>query len=581
IFINAAGVAAFYILYAFIVSRAFKFPVSRPDSPFTFQLRSKLALTRKRMTTLSVAMYSAMVYSLDIKKSLSILPSETLEKCSAIFLFYLFLAILWFNSCPLKEHEDLNTGKRLGHVTRMFRFNLAVIIPWFLASLVIDISSLFPEKWILFIENTEWAQVVLFPVFLFFIAVFAPVIILRVWGCQAIDDPDFLQFVKATCDKAQVKIRRTILWPLLEPQIVTAGVIGIINRFRYILLTPSLIRLLSQNEMRSVIAHELGHARYHHLFYNLILFLCFALFTFSYPDFFMLLLLHSGFMVRFPDLFSTTQSGLFNLFFWGGMILSLLLFFRYIFGYYSRNFERQADNFSLTLTGNSVPLTNALTKVALINGMDIHAPNWHHFGIRQRIESLKACEKNPELSLLHDRKITRLKLLCNAIFLLLLILASFSLLKTPGETVKRKLIEGQLSQMIEKEMNNPELYLLQAQLKTEQGEYEESIDAYKKVLSLAPENSTALNNLAWLYVTVEDTHLQNHQESLVLAKKAVSIERKPHTLDTLAEAYFANGDIDNAIQTENEALLLEKKDKSHYKKQLRKYRQEKQGSSKR
>ncbi|MBW2179404.1 MAG: hypothetical protein JRG81_03380, partial [Deltaproteobacteria bacterium] len=50
------------------------------------------------------------------------------------------------------------------------------------------------------------------------------------------------------------------------------------------------------------------------------------------------------------------------------------------------------------------------------------------------------------------------------------------------------------------------------------------------------------------------------------------IRKEPHILDTLAESYFVNDMYNEAVATEMKALELAKADRSHYEKQLIKYR---------
>jgi hypothetical protein len=57
----------------------------------------------------------------------------------------------------------------------------------------------------------------------------------------------------------------------------------------------------------------------------------------------------------------------------------------------------------------------------------------------------------------------------------------------------------------------------------------------------------------------------------VLAKKAVELERSPVFLDTLAEAYYANGFVQEAIEIIKEAIRLETGSTDYYEKQLRKF----------
>jgi tetratricopeptide (TPR) repeat protein len=68
----------------------------------------------------------------------------------------------------------------------------------------------------------------------------------------------------------------------------------------------------------------------------------------------------------------------------------------------------------------------------------------------------------------------------------------------------------------------------------------------------------AWNELAWTYATSRDPRYRHSAKALEYAEKAVSLSegKMPEILDTLAEAYFVNGDFDKAIETERKALEL-------------------------
>jgi membrane associated rhomboid family serine protease len=72
----------------------------------------------------------------------------------------------------------------------------------------------------------------------------------------------------------------------------------------------------------------------------------------------------------------------------------------------------------------------------------------------------------------------------------------------------------------------------------------------------------AQNNLAWFLLTTDDAALHNPVEALRYAEKGVKGDEKehgkrnPNYLDTLAEAYFANGRFAEAVKTEQEVLSL-------------------------
>jgi len=72
-------------------------------------------------------------------------------------------------------------------------------------------------------------------------------------------------------------------------------------------------------------------------------------------------------------------------------------------------------------------------------------------------------------------------------------------------------------------------------------------------------------------VTAPEERLRDEPRALDLAKKAVSLERSPIYLDTLAEAYYAVGFNTEAVAVIKEAIALEKGDTHYYEKQLEKF----------
>jgi uncharacterized protein len=80
----------------------------------------------------------------------------------------------------------------------------------------------------------------------------------------------------------------------------------------------------------------------------------------------------------------------------------------------------------------------------------------------------------------------------------------------------------------------------------------------------------ALNNLAELMATTKEPTIRNPQQAIALATKAVAAGSNPDYLDTLAAAYFADGQTDKAVATEEKALARDPENDS-YKKAMQKY----------
>ena len=99
-------------------------------------------------------------------------------------------------------------------------------------------------------------------------------------------------------------------------------------------------------------------------------------------------------------------------------------------------------------------------------------------------------------------------------------------------------------------------------------------EAYEKALAVEPAHAEVLNNLAWLLVTSKDPNWYDPQTALALARQAAELKPVAHVLDTLAEAYFANGEKDEAIRFGRMALELARMDKPYFEKQLERFQKE-------
>ena len=84
----------------------------------------------------------------------------------------------------------------------------------------------------------------------------------------------------------------------------------------------------------------------------------------------------------------------------------------------------------------------------------------------------------------------------------------------------------------------------------------------------------AWNNLGWLYATAKDPRFRDPAGAVECALKAVALtdEKEPSYLDTLAEAYFVSGEQGKAGETIRKAIALEPNNK-YYQEQLDRFEQ--------
>jgi tetratricopeptide (TPR) repeat protein len=360
-------------------------------------------------------------------------------------------------------------------------------------------------------------------------------------------------------------------WPLFGGRMITAGVMGLVGKFRYILVTSGLMSHLSAEEIDAVVAHEIGHVKHRHLWFYLFFFVGYLLLAYSSFDLIVFLILYSEPTYRFVQWVGAGQGVVSSALFSLVIIVLFLLYFRFIFGYFMRNFERQADIYAFELFNTAVPLVSTFRKIAWFSGQSPDKPNWHHFSLTERVDYLKRCESDRTWVRRHHRKVRNSIIVYVAAVVLI---GGIGLQLNYGESGRRltgHFLEKIVLREIEQSPANPELRRLLGDLYYDKDRYAEAAAAYRSALSLDPGDPAVLNNLAWLYATAEDETVRNPESALSLAKKAADLDPSPHVLDTLAEAYYVNGAQALAVETARAALAKARQNRAYFEKQLQKF----------
>jgi len=249
----------------------------------------------------------------------------------------------------------------------------------------------------------------------------------------------------------------------------------------------------------------------------------------------------------------------------------MLLYFRVVFGYFIRNFERQADLFSLQSIGNGQALVAAFEKIAVLSGNIRDQHNWHHFGIGQRIDCLEQAEREPERIERHNRKVRYSLFAYMAILLTTIVLVRQIPTETLAQSYQENFAEAVLLQKAKQEPERALWQRLIGDLMLTRKMEEKALAAYEKAYSLEPVNPEIMNNLAWLLLTSEDLTLRDPMQALTLARAAATLDTKGHILDTLATAYWANGLVAEAVHTERQAIVADPAQRRFYLAQINRF----------
>ena len=369
----------------------------------------------------------------------------------------------------------------------------------------------------------------------------APVVFVKSWGAKAIENGNDFEEIRKELENSRTPVTAILSWPDSIMPFSTAGVIGFVRGFRYLLISPQLLKSLSATELRAVTAHEAGHLRKQHLLFYLLAFIC-LLELFAFAGSANLLLTWTGVLEVSGMLMGVAS------------ILSIILFIRFGIGFLSQNFERQADCHAFERHGIS-PISTALMKVSLLNGINPEQDNWHHYGIQQRIDFLSICLKKPEMLQKHHRRVFRIKLVC-AVLLVGLLGANYML---SSDTLKIKVLAWKLEQSADIwQLKDAPMLTKMGDLLYFQDQKTEAELWYRRALEMNPEESHTLNNLAWLLTEKHNNDKKRLRESIELAQKASTLKQAAFIWDTLAEAYLINGKYEAATDAARQALKLAK-----------------------
>ncbi|MBM9520279.1 M48 family metalloprotease [Desulforhopalus vacuolatus] len=493
------------------------------------------------------------------------------QGAGGLALFLGLLSVVWVaGRLAMSQVTGIHFTVRQTMVSNL-RNTLPILLPWLLISLLYDLVGLFPQSPL----RTFLDGIGGFILLAFMVLLLLPTLLRRIWGCTPMPPGEIRDQLEAFC-RSQHFTANLFLWPLHEGRAITAAVVGILPGFRAVLLTPALLNLLTVEEREAVLAHEIGHVKKGHLILYLLIIVGFSgiidvlldplssmLLSWSFPRSIFLAL---GFSPASSATIVTSIPAL----------LALVLFFRFIFGWFIRNFERQADLYSCKAMGTAAPLISTFEKIARITGTR-EEKNWHHYGLAERIDFLHRVDADPQLQQAHSRLIYS-----TIAFWFLIVAVSvggniFSpqqdLSVAGGGNMPRFTLEDQA--LVEHQKRSlvraAAWYRQLGDVLVERQREAEGIVSYEQSLLLDPTNPVTVNNLAWMLVASHDLALRDPQRALLLALQAVEMQPTGFFYDTLASVYWANGKTDLALEAERKAMRIDPGRTPYYQKQSEKF----------
>lgn len=242
-------------------------------------------------------------------------------------------------------------------------------------------------------ETAAWLAPIATGIVAVLLILLAPIGVVLAIGARPLPEGTLRTSMQAIIEARNVRVRNIMLWPT-GGTMLNGAVIGFLPRIRYVLLTDGLLETLSLDELRAVMAHEVGHLRFRHLQWTCAVLL--GLVWLLALAFEWIVMPVHEFLVAVGMDAEGAASGIQT---FGSIAVFVGAFAAY--GWVSRRFERQADvaaacdlsgpderpdhPSSSTVTPRAAALMcGALESVAILNGLDPERNTLRHGSIRWR-----------------------------------------------------------------------------------------------------------------------------------------------------------------------------------------------------
>ena len=311
---------------------------------------------------------------------------------SGWFFFILLSYANEFLSIPFSLYHTFHLENRYGFNTMTFRLWISDFLKSLILSIVIASLVLFAGLWLMQWSPNHWWFWVW--VFLFFFSIFmmylSPYVIEPLFNkFTPIEDESLKGRIMAITEKAGIHVSRILRIDASKRSRHTNAYFTGIGKTKRIVLYDTLLEGMAHNEILTVLAHEIGHWKRHHLLKTIVILEAASLAALS---------LCSGLIQSdlLTTLFHISEETVFAklvlLGFLGGIIAFPL---KPLMNSLMRRHEREADNASYELTKDAESMVSAFVKLSKENLSNLHPHplyvtlHYSHPPILERIRSIR------------------------------------------------------------------------------------------------------------------------------------------------------------------------------------------------
>ncbi len=300
---------------------------------------------------LSLAGYVYLLYQFNfpefINKHLAFL--EMVHHSREIFsLIPLFVGLLSIR-IAIQEIPPRRSELRWEFISFNFRLLLLPLIPLLAINAVFDLTHLLPETIQPYVGLGLLLPILVLPF------IIAPLLMQFLWKTEPLTNIELKQKLEHLTERSGMKYRDIAVWKTGGLAIANAAVAGIIPRNRKIFITDALLRNFTDEQIETIVAHEIGHIRHRHLLIS-----CCLVFGYLISSVLFYQVVLKPLMPLLPE--SPILSSIVS-------ILFFVFYFKVFFNFLSRRFEHQADLYAVDLTKNPEAFKSALINIGFLSGL--------------------------------------------------------------------------------------------------------------------------------------------------------------------------------------------------------------------
>ena len=331
------------------------------EKPIGKFLESRFGTIRLLLEVLCLGSFLCNLYLLDLLEFINIhfrfFPFFELRQSFALLPLMVSLIGVKLVFHSISQGNDVHYSELLSfHI----KFLLIPLIPLLIYLTSLDILVRLPDNVLEFLILHPYLLIGLLLPVLAGAYIFAPLLMRFMWKTKALTDVILKERLEELTKKSQTKYKDIVVWQTGSLLIANAAVAGTLQWNRRIFITDTLLKYFTDDQIETIVAHELGHIRYKHI-PTYVLFS--ILYLLSYPLF--LIFIEQPILNFLPTTLLENYPIISSI----GSIMFFILYFVFGFRYISRRFEYQADLYAVSLTNKPEAFISALERLALFNNI--------------------------------------------------------------------------------------------------------------------------------------------------------------------------------------------------------------------